>query len=86
MLKIGNFTCQEHISFLKSTLVLLNCYHVVLRSDFEKALRTEDTTCLRKCAEFDAERVVKLNLFGFFPFECALINFNFDSNSTDKRC
>ena len=57
MFKIGHFTCQDKLQFWNATLLLLNCYHVVLRSDFEKALTNENKTCSDKCAEFDADRV-----------------------------
>ena len=59
MFKKGDFICQDHISFWNSTLILLNCYHVVLRSDFEIALEAKIKTCLDTCSEFDAEWVIK---------------------------
>ena len=60
MLKAGNFTCETEIRFWNTTLIMLNCYRVVLRSDFKKLLQNESNTCSYTCTKLDDTRVDKL--------------------------
>ena len=50
MLKAGNFTCEEHITIWNVTLILFNCYQVVLQTENDELFQDEDKTCLETCA------------------------------------